>query len=911
MSRLRWPHHNLALQLLALYLLFVAPILIAALFFDALASQRLRADVAAADLRLAQAIALETDALLVKARQAVEAFAHRPEVVAMDLAGMEESFGDATLARQDINLFYRLDARGIMVFHYPTGPGSTVGVDFSYREYFQAAQAGGRPVFSVGRVSPTTQRPVATVVAPVRIAGGRFDGVVAANLELQRLSETLAVLGQDLERGVQVTMVDAAGQVVAHSQSQESLLHSVLDTLPGASQALAGQEGSFTGESAGGREWLYSYASIPSAGWGVIVQRPVEIAFATSRAFHRGLLLAIGIIALGAALFWWGLSHRVIRPLEQLTRFSRAGRSAPGRSRDEAGAGRELEALRRRQDQVGDLARTLQRRLHELETLLETSTAVVSSLDTEQVIDSILEQVQRLLDVDTCAVLLVDQATQQLRVHSSRGLSDHYVQELRLEPSPRELPAWRAIDNGQPVQIADVEKDPAMASLLPLIRPEGYRALLVVPLITLHGPPAVLVVYRADVHVFGTEEVNLAVTFANQAAMALENATLFSQTDKELQKQVHSLTILNRVMLTASQSLVLDDVLTNALDAVMDVTGADAAWIHLLAADEPRLQLRAQRGLRPRLAALLDELPLGFGLVGRVAQTGQTLREESLDGEEDLRVAVEEGFSCMAGTPLRAKEAVVGVLGAATCAGRSLSEDEVALLSAIGGPVGIAVENARLYQYSRQVAILEERNRLAREIHDALAQGLTGIIVQLEVMERLAPRRPDQALASLHRAKDLARKSLQEARRSVWGLRPRSLEDMTLVEALRARVEALRSEQALHASFGVSGARRILSPDVELNLFRIAQEALANLQRHARAQTVHVQLDYGQAHLRLVVEDDGVGFEEGAPAGEHGDEARRAFGLIGMRERAMLLGGQLTITSQLGEGTRVEVIVPG
>ncbi|RPI52123.1 MAG: sensor histidine kinase, partial [Chloroflexi bacterium] len=187
-----------------------------------------------------------------------------------------------------------------------------------------------------------------------------------------------------------------------------------------------------------------------------------------------------------------------------------------------------------------------------------------------------------------------------------------------------------------------------------------------------------------------------------------------------------------------------------------------------------------------------------------------------------------------------------------------------------------------------------------------------GIIVQLEVMERLAPRRPDQALASLHRAKDLARRSLQEARRSVWGLRPRSLEDMTLVEALRARVEALRGDQALNATFGVSGSRRILSPDVELNLFRIAQEALVNLQRHAQAQTVHVQLDYGQAHIRLVVEDDGVGFtEEPDHAAEDGDETRRGFGLIGMRERAMLLGGQVTISSHLGEGTRVEVIVPG
>lgn len=285
MARLRWPRQNLALHLLALNLLFVAPILIAALFFDVLASRRLQADVAAADLRLAQAVALETDALLVKERGAVEAFVRMPEVVDMDLAGMEESFGDATLARQDINLFYRLDAQGIMIFHYPTGPGSTVGVDFSYREYFQAARATGQPVFSQGRVSPTTQRPVATVVVPVYTAGGRFDGVVAANLELQRLSETMSVLGQDLRRGVQVTMVDAAGQVVAHSQPEASLLHSVLDTLPGVSQALAGHEGSLGGTSAGGHEGLYSYAAIPSAGWGVIVQRPAEIACATSGLF--------------------------------------------------------------------------------------------------------------------------------------------------------------------------------------------------------------------------------------------------------------------------------------------------------------------------------------------------------------------------------------------------------------------------------------------------------------------------------------------------------------------------------------------------------------------------------------------------------------------------------------------------
>jgi signal transduction histidine kinase len=906
--------------LLGLYLLFVVPILTLALYSDVQTSRRLQADVSAADLSLAEAIALETDALLLKARQAVEAFAQMPAVRDMDLVGMEEAFGVGAAARQDINLFYRLDAQGMMVFHYPVGPGSTVGVDFSFRDYFQAALTSTGPVFSKGRISPTTERPVATVVMPIRDSQGRFDGVVATNLELQRLTQTLVVIGQDPDQGLQVAIVDAAGQIIAHSQPEEHLLLNALDSLSGATQVLTGGRGSLIAHDSDGREWLYSYAPIPTAGWGVIVQRPTEIAFATSRVLHRGLLLAMALIAFGAALFWWGLSQRVIRPLQQLTRFVEVG----GHESDSALQARQsLDALSARQDQMGDLARILLRmerdllrRLTELETLLDTSTAVVSSLDTERVIDNILEQVQRLLGVDTCALLVVDQATQQMEVRASRGLSERYVRELRLDASMRQLPAWRAIDNGQPVQVSDVEADLYITDHLPLVRSEGYRSLLDVPLITPHGPPAVLVIYRADAHRFSTDEVNLAVTFANQAAMALANATLFSQTDEELQKQVRSLSALNQVMLTTSQSLVLDDVLNNALDAVAEVMEADIAWIYLLREGETTLRLRAQRGFPEDSAGLLHEIEVGAGFNGWVAQTGQTLRAEDSRQDErpSVQAAAEEGLRSLAVVPLQAKEAIVGVLGAALRheIDRCFSQSEVDLLSAIGSQVGIAVENARLYQRSRQVAILEERNRLAREIHDALAQGLTGIIVQLEAMGRLAQRRPEQALASLQRAKDLARRSLQEARRSVLGLRPRSLEDMTLTEALQARVEAIHNDGGVQASFGISGSRRILSPDVELNLFRISQEALINVQRHACAQTVHVQLDYGHAHVRLIVEDDGRGLPE---MGENGpaqaEGGPRSFGLTGMRERATLLGGQMIVTSHPGQGTRIEVIVPG
>ncbi len=136
---------NLGFHLLALYLLFVLPILGAGIYFDVRAGQRLRDDVAAADLSLAQAIALETDALLLKAQQAVVEFSQMPAVINSDLAAMEEAFSTASAARQDINLFYRLDANGTMVFHYPTEPGSTVGVDFSFRDYFREAKpARGR-----------------------------------------------------------------------------------------------------------------------------------------------------------------------------------------------------------------------------------------------------------------------------------------------------------------------------------------------------------------------------------------------------------------------------------------------------------------------------------------------------------------------------------------------------------------------------------------------------------------------------------------------------------------------------------------------------------------------------------------------------------------------------------------------
>ena len=159
---------DLGLQLLALYLLFVGPVVLASLTFDRLAAQRLEADIKTADLAVARAIAQETNAIMDSALHAVRQLASYPEVLAADPAGMGNLFKTLFSVRNDVDLIYRLGSDGTMLYHYPTGPGSTVGWDFSIRDYYQASLTSHVPLISAGRISPTTQQAVAAAVTPLR-----------------------------------------------------------------------------------------------------------------------------------------------------------------------------------------------------------------------------------------------------------------------------------------------------------------------------------------------------------------------------------------------------------------------------------------------------------------------------------------------------------------------------------------------------------------------------------------------------------------------------------------------------------------------------------------------------------------------------------------------------------------------
>ncbi len=282
MSRWLPFRRDLGLQLLALYLLFVTPVIAAALTFDNLAGARLESDVEAADLALAQSIALETDATLRNAMNTVLELSRTPEVQSGKLGGMAPLFAAVSKARSEINLVYLLDAQGTMVYHYPEGPSTTVGTDFSFRDYFQAAHTAHEPLMSIGRVSPTTNQPVTTAVMPIRDPDGDFRGVVATNLALERLSFTLSRIASKSTSGLRVSILNSAGTTVAASDLATLLTDSGASLPADLASLLGSQPASVIGADASGREWLRTYVSIPSAAWAVVVQRPIDVAFASA-----------------------------------------------------------------------------------------------------------------------------------------------------------------------------------------------------------------------------------------------------------------------------------------------------------------------------------------------------------------------------------------------------------------------------------------------------------------------------------------------------------------------------------------------------------------------------------------------------------------------------------------------------
>ena len=379
--------------------------------------------------------------------------------------------------------------------------------------------------------------------------------------------------------------------------------------------------------------------------------------------------------------------------------------------------------------------------------------------------------------------------------------------------------------------------------------------------------------------------------------------------------RTRELVILNAIAEALNSAPDVRQALQRTLTLVADLLGLRTGWVWLLDPDTGQFYSAAAQHLPPYLREPVRMT--GHHCWCIEAFLGGELAPKNIDVLEcsRLRPAVQaqaldltQGLRYHASIPLYFQDKPLGLMNVTGPSWRELTREELRLLSTIAYQVGIAIERARLAEAGTRLARAEERARIAREIHDTLAQGLTAIALHLEGGLHHLERNPARARERFERALAMCRENLEEARRSVLNLRTAPLADRPLPEALAALGRAFTAETGVRVHVRAS-ATVPLPLRVEAELFRIAQEALTNVRRHAGATEVAIALRAGQGGaqaaqtVRLSIRDDGRGFDPRA-----GHEGR--YGLVGMRERAKLLGGRLRVESRPGQGTTIRAAVP-
>jgi two-component system, NarL family, sensor kinase len=345
-----------------------------------------------------------------------------------------------------------------------------------------------------------------------------------------------------------------------------------------------------------------------------------------------------------------------------------------------------------------------------------------------------------------------------------------------------------------------------------------------------------------------------------------------------------------------------------ALTRMADLLGVETGWVWLRDPESERFYSAAVQNLPPYLQEPIR-------MTGRscwcleLFQRGQlTARNIDVVGCTRLAPALKspdaaaaQGLRCHASVPLYAGDRPLGVMNLAMRGWRRLTPPELDLLATIANQVGVAIERARLGERSIQHARADERARIARDVHDTLAQSFTAVALQIETaLSRLQPE--NDAVPPLLRALDVAHVGVDEARRSIATLRASPLENRPLGEALGALCRQFTADTGIRIRVEIVDVGP-LPADVEFELFRIASEALTNVQKHAGAREGSLRLDVVRGRVRLTVSDTGHGFRQRGPRGA-------GFGLLGIGDRARLVGGRASVRSAPGRGTSVTVTVP-
>lgn len=583
-------------------------------------------------------------------------------------------------------------------------------------------------------------------------------------------------------------------------------------------------------------------------------------------------------------------------------------------------------------------------RAAQLELASYVGQRIISILDPDELLSEVVRLIQNKLGYYHVHIFLVERDSNEIVLQELSGEVDEQLrrQGLRLKIGEQGITGWVA-ESRKPLLCNDVSQEPRYHphELLSRTRSEVAVAMRVGDTVV-----GVLDVQSEQINAFQDDDVTTFQILADQIAIAIENARLFQET----RRQVEFLSALHKISLEITSQLetelVLDSILKQ-VSRVLKVQGS-VLWSY-----DP------QKGVVRKIAGHKDaghyvspatidvELKVGEGVPGQVIATqGPVFVNDYRSWQKRSPKIKGDPFNSVLGAPLCWQDQVIGALVVLDERDRRpFTKEDAQSLTLFADLASIALKNSEFYAATREAGVQleqkvlqrteelyqaeqalakkaeqlrrllrvtvnvqeEERTRIALDLHDGSNQLITGVLYEIQAAQQsIRGSRFEQALQKLETTKQLLRMIEAENRRIISGLHPPLLDSEGLVAALRWHTDTFQEQYGINCTFRISGVPTRLSPEIEMAIYRIAQESLNNVAEHARASNVHVQIEYRPTRLQLAISDDGIGFD---PESEGVASANR-MGVIGMRERAESIGGFLKVKSNPGQGTRISVKVP-
>ncbi len=376
---------------------------------------------------------------------------------------------------------------------------------------------------------------------------------------------------------------------------------------------------------------------------------------------------------------------------------------------------------------------------------------------------------------------------------------------------------------------------------------------------------------------------------------------------RELSRRAEQLRIINEIGRRILAVRHVDELLPYIARVLYETFNCYSVAVWLTDEDTRQLALAASAGGDPEMEG--QDLRFSYGersVAAWVAEHGAPLLTNDVSQEPRYsNVLGQESARSELAVPIRLADETIGVLDIEHTEEGAFDASDVDMLATVADQVALAIENARLWYQTRTMAVIEERNRLAREIHDTLAQQLTGVVLQLEAAIQQRESRPERAWERVGKALELTKEGLNDVRRSVRNLRPAPLEGRGLERAIRDELQRVESDTGATTELEIPGGLPRMEAFVEDTVYRIVQEALNNVRKHARASQVRVTIEPDGEWIRLRVRDNGIGFDPDDLTSD-----RRSYGIKGMRERARLVGGEVEVRGHKGRGTVVSARIP-